>query len=406
MLRFGAGLRTAASIGAALGAFWAEASAAETSTVVFLREAETKTVLSGRSGDRVELRVKHPSSGDVLDSQAVQSIRWEEQGDKPCYVEQTARAFDGSGAGYASFAKRCDGKSPGSPKSVAFSGRTYVAGLRVCLDGDGERIKGVQLKGRVVSADGAVTDANAQPREERTNCREWKAWVACPAGQVASGLIVAFDKARGPKSAYGLGLICRAVATRRVHEPVAMFEGAPSMTPIAGLDEVKIDLTPTYGGYDHRLSSFAWQENDDEPCSVEIKGESLGRSPSRADAGYATCVFEGRAASRREVSSGSYGITALRVCLSGTKVKGVGLKAASIVLRPDRVELDAIEQDLSGFEAEQPNCGKKEWTPYVRCPAGQIAVGVQLRFLHLASKARFVASGSSAAPSLFRHEAV
>lgn len=92
--------------------------------------------------------------------------------------------------------------------------RRAIIGVNVCLNRNGNRIKGVAIRGARVSATGAVTpEAAFEDEFDRPNCKgRWSSWSTCSSGKVATGIDYhVTDDGRG-RSVSGLELQCQAVA--------------------------------------------------------------------------------------------------------------------------------------------------------------------------------------------------
>ena len=60
----------------------------------------------------------------------------------------------------------------------------FVSGISVCLNGDGDKIKGYTLRGRKINESGALEDLTLKAAgPELANCKEWKPGVDCQPGE-------------------------------------------------------------------------------------------------------------------------------------------------------------------------------------------------------------------------------
>jgi hypothetical protein len=95
------------------------------------------------------------------------------------------------------------------------------------MNNDGTRIKGLQIRGRKIDADGdvsdlpplypdsstssgldALVDLNA-PRDWRPNCDHnggWRRWAECPQGQIATAIVAHYGAGDTPRSVTGIAL--------------------------------------------------------------------------------------------------------------------------------------------------------------------------------------------------------
>lgn len=197
-------------------------------TAVTLSGTVTPTGISGFAGTPFTLGIPDGA-------RAVYGIWSVERNDKPCYVatmtEDVNDSKDDSGA-----IKRLCGGDPTSSEmkvqfgEIKFAGRTFVRALRVCMNNDNTRIKGLQIRGRKIDDNGnvsdlpvrypdasgspglsALVDLNA-PSDERPNCDGWKKWVECAAGQLATAVTAHFSAGSNPRSLTGIALQCRSVS--------------------------------------------------------------------------------------------------------------------------------------------------------------------------------------------------
>jgi len=207
-----------ASVGAASPAF---------SQTLVLTGTATDTQISGFAGTPFPL-------GGSDNGHAIYGVRSLERHDKPCYIraliEDINYAADHSGEAK----DLCGNDTTSSEMKVQygtdFADRTFVRALRVCMNNDGTRIKGFQIRGRKVDANGDVSDLPPRypdpnnssgidgqfdlnaPQDLRPNCDGWKRWVECPQGQVATGIVAHYGAGDTPRSVTGIALKCRAVS--------------------------------------------------------------------------------------------------------------------------------------------------------------------------------------------------
>lgn len=161
---------------------------------------------------------------------AIHTIAWYEEGDRPCEVVITAYAPGANRyEGVSGRAEACngDGGNNRSRQVVTLQpSGGVITSLRVCIRGpvvtpglitippDG-RMKGLDITGRYVSADGTLEGAPfPSDSAHRPNCDvdEIQDTVACPTGHVATGLVNHLKQtSRDNYFISGIQLICRSV---------------------------------------------------------------------------------------------------------------------------------------------------------------------------------------------------
>ncbi|MGE0644079.1 MAG: hypothetical protein AB7P24_10430 [Nitrospira sp.] len=192
----------------------------------FTGELVSSDSISGFQGSSFVVGVPD-AQGD--DDYAVYGIASEEQRDQPCYVKVRSENINDSNRQQDLTKELCDG-SPSSKEISAGYGnlnydkRSFITGVRVCMNKQKDRIKGLQVKGRTISGVGTFDPihpkdqikpsdiAPLQPQDERSNCNDWKNWASCPdEHQIATGVILHFGPGKLPRSLIGVGLRCRTV---------------------------------------------------------------------------------------------------------------------------------------------------------------------------------------------------
>jgi len=146
----------------------------------------------------------------------VKQILWEEDNDKPCYLNVQAKKLS-SPEGKVAEISICKGNA-GNKKIVELTvDNHYLRGIAVCTtdrkDSSDNRLKGIRLYAAEVEPDGKVIALNAFEKNEHTNCAKWHPAVYCPSGHIANA-VYAYYKG-GNKGGYftGLGLKCAKVIT-------------------------------------------------------------------------------------------------------------------------------------------------------------------------------------------------
>lgn len=338
---------------------------------LWLQEDATNTNVSGVTGAKTTVEIT-----STPEASAMRGIEIAEKSDDPCDVTSLGGLLnDPSEGDLAEFTHKCDGYA-GGERRASFTGRTFVSGLRVCLDRDHEKVKGVELKGRLANADGSLSAASGRPSLERTNCRDWMDWAECAGGEIATGFNLHFEGGSGRRSLKGIGLVCRTLAARAA-DLGPQYSGGISETGRAGPGgEISRVLKPGNAD-DNKLTAIAWAEKSDNPCLVTAKGETLSTQVRRVNDSYDGCGGDTREGSHREAGRGegyAYPATGVRVCVKNGKVKGIELEYTDINL--------SRRFTYEGGADTQPNCrvGDREWTDWVHCPNGQAAIGLRAFF--------------------------
>lgn len=197
-------------------------------TAISLTGAVTPTVVSGFAGTTFTL-------GIPQGTRAVYGLWSVERGDKPCYVASLTENVNDSNDDSGAIKNLC-GANPTSNEMKAefgdtkFAKRTFIRGLRVCMNNENTRVKGFQIRGRKIDENGNISDLPARysdssgssglsplvdlnaPGDQRPNCGGWKKWVECPDGQIATAITAHFGAGSTPRSLTGIALQCRSVS--------------------------------------------------------------------------------------------------------------------------------------------------------------------------------------------------
>jgi len=194
------------------------------------------TAISGFAG--TSMRVGAP----LEKGYALYSLRSLEKGDQACYIENTSDLFRlpltdenpwNSHEFRTDSADRCGGPHPGDAVTAAAMPtsdylvehqhdqyQTLVRGIRICMNNDNSRLKGIEVRGRSVGANMAnkflLQDTPLDPDKAsgaRANCHDdgWQRWVDCGAGEVATAAVVHFEAGEPPRAVTGLALECAPV---------------------------------------------------------------------------------------------------------------------------------------------------------------------------------------------------
>lgn len=203
-------------------------------TAVSLIGAVTPTEISGVAGTSFTLGMPQGAHG-------VYGLWSVERNDKPCYVAAMTEDVNKYGDDSSAVKNLC-GANPTSNEmkvefgNVEFAQRTFVRALRVCMNNDNTRVKGLQIRGSEIDGNGNVSDLPAKHAESsassdssslsgkstladlnapiglRRNCDNWKKWVECPQGRIATAITAHFGPESDPASLTGIALQCRMVS--------------------------------------------------------------------------------------------------------------------------------------------------------------------------------------------------
>ena len=106
----------------------------------------------------------------------------------------------------------------GQDREVILWGENVGIGrIRVCNRNSNDRLKGIQIWGDQINADGTTTYREETDSEEFPNCNgHWSSSVLCPGDTLATGLVVHANDLGGDDRAeiVGLRLICRSIGVR------------------------------------------------------------------------------------------------------------------------------------------------------------------------------------------------
>lgn len=200
------------------------------------------TDVSGLSGAPVYI-----AGSITVPYRAISRIEWDERTNHPCYfnVEAThmnakdVRRYTVNRCGTTGQPDGDVGSSSGFESVwTNDSYNVYVSGIRVCMNNQDTRVKGLEIRASVIENDRAVAYGDWTPPPasissiggrsdqnfttlylsgpaERPNCNDnWKQWVECRAGELPSALYLHFDGAGTPGSLTGVGLACREVVSK------------------------------------------------------------------------------------------------------------------------------------------------------------------------------------------------
>jgi len=174
-------------------------------------EYDGKTITSTPiSGYKAKNSEKREAGGDAF----LYGIGFDEKKDKPCYVELYwwRLTNDNQRQDFTTRFDICNGNPKGDKEIIledAVAERLAVHSIEVCTNKKkSHRLKGAKIQGSFIDRNnsGGVTRAGSTEFDKfsRTNCSQWHAVQTCPAGKVAVGLNIEYNK----DEFTGLGLRC------------------------------------------------------------------------------------------------------------------------------------------------------------------------------------------------------
>jgi hypothetical protein len=194
-----------------------EVSAAGTNVPVELTGDVHTTARTGNAGVIFVL-------GDgTSDEFALFGLSGKEHSDDPCWVHVKSESINDISQDSGETKDLCGSAGPNSSSLLVadfadtdFTGeRAFVSGVEVCMNSDQSKVKGWELFGRQINANGSLSDiANHALAGPRPNCDTWKQRVDCAAGEIATAMQVHFDSTTEPRSWLGVALKCRHVSVQ------------------------------------------------------------------------------------------------------------------------------------------------------------------------------------------------
>jgi hypothetical protein len=333
------------------------------------------TAISGGIGE--------PHSVDLRGNSAMNAIRWREFNDHPCSIEIRGRAVDNHLAPDSRELNQCiqagfrgggGRQNPGAWKAVGFENSlagNYIGALRVCLNGNGTRVKGIAVLGRKVQASGELSGIRQTPETSLPNCSRWQQWAECPEGHVATGLVGHYEAGNNPRSLTGLALRCRPITTQQNGESLSLTGRASDLFQVSGFPGEAVTVRPGQGDL-HALDTIRWNEKGDKPCVIRVGGHRIDNVNSRSTARSNKCGQRmSDDASTRIVSvtpgGNQFAIVGLRVCMNSqsTRIKGIQIESRT----PGNETVREFD------DVRQRNCGSN-WQEWISCPTGQVATGL------------------------------
>lgn len=199
-----------------------------------LRDANaTVTRVSGSAGTPRLIESDDPSYF------ALTTIDWGERGDKPCtfrtnfqHIRDPRLESPGAGFSLASHNEEqrlnvcgtdrdlqfhVDGLLPTGDFFVANSGENfglYVHSIRACMNGQGDRVKGLRVGSTaiIIDADGGFSTErptlSPSAYDRANHCDSWRRQVSCGERELAIGLVVHLAAGSEPRAATGVALKC------------------------------------------------------------------------------------------------------------------------------------------------------------------------------------------------------
>jgi DNA-binding beta-propeller fold protein YncE len=204
-------------VGCGVAVLGAGAAAANPITVELTGEVHT-TARSGYAGKIVELG--DPDSKD----RALWGLYSEETSaftNDPCWVQVATESVNDNSIKGSATTNQCGSKTAQKNTLASadfadkdFGGpRAFVSGVRVCLNREGDKVKGWDLYGKKINDDGSLSDTNRASFPGRANCPAdgsgWQSAVNCPAGELATAAEVHFGPGNDERSWIGIALKCR-----------------------------------------------------------------------------------------------------------------------------------------------------------------------------------------------------
>jgi len=155
----------------------------------------------------------------------IRGVEWAEASDIPCHFDSHVRYIDN---GYhvvtGKYWNGCGGSSWGNKKKVMLdsdsnlSPQFFVRGVAICDNGNNNhRLKGIRLyKAKVWKTKKQIDVLDGTASASHTNCKTWKKAVFCPAGTIATSLVLHTDSQIGVSGQFssavkGISLLCKTV---------------------------------------------------------------------------------------------------------------------------------------------------------------------------------------------------
>jgi len=187
-------------------------------TTIVMGDEDETTEVSGYDGSRTNV------VGDSSIPFAIDRLRLGERSDRPCFMQvEKAHAFDNVASSPHDSLDLCGNNGP-TNSSLVFvptitpNHDTFIRGVSVCSSrtNNSTRLKGVKLFRTRVEDDGRLTPISNPTTFDRPNCDDdWHDPAMCPAGQVATQLLVESRLDGNNRVFTGLSLRCREITSER-----------------------------------------------------------------------------------------------------------------------------------------------------------------------------------------------
>ena len=214
---------------------WGTVNADSYSLEAMLHGAPETTGVSGFQGS--SYRLAGPN-----DLHAVYGLYSVERNNNPCYLGIRTESINDYNDNSGDYKDLCGKKATSKELGVAYEDtsvhgtRVFGHGIRVCMNKKETRVKGLQIRGKRIDENGHPVDLESgeptqgqaggsdvglhvitEPRDTRTNCKNWKRWVECPRhNQIATAVIAHFEAGNTPRSLTGVALECRYASKKYV----------------------------------------------------------------------------------------------------------------------------------------------------------------------------------------------
>jgi len=167
----------------------------------FSSDDVSTSAVSGEVGSTIEnLDLRDPHTG-------IYQIGITERNNVPCIVRI-------SGENISDHTDKCGSVFAGSQRLSAYIDGV-ATGIAVCSNRlANKRVKGIQLRGRVINADGTLGADEFVDSRELTNCAEWRTPSLCPQGYAGTGVRAHFNDqglSHSSDELVGLQLKCRRI---------------------------------------------------------------------------------------------------------------------------------------------------------------------------------------------------
>ena len=174
---------------------------------------------SGFSGDRTRVI---GVAGEFL---SVERIKLGERSDRPCFIQaEKAHILENTKATPHENIDICGSKGPTNSSQVfvptlTTSHDTFIHGISVCNSKtkNNTRLKGVKLYRTRVESDGSFSRLSNPVTFDRPNCDDnWRTPANCPAGSLATKIVVYIEDEGKNDVITGLGLRCKTLDTEEI----------------------------------------------------------------------------------------------------------------------------------------------------------------------------------------------